>query len=139
LKRLNGRQAKNPSEIKCYEHLVEFIPKTMKVEYEPITLDYTTKSTYRPDYVVSFINGSGVVCYCEYKGNGRAFDNSVRQKMIAVKDQHPDKKFYIIFHKNGKCGPKRKNGSFMTQADWATKNGFEYCIGTENIPKEWFE
>ena len=59
--------------------------------------------------------------------------------MIAVKKQYPEYKFYIVFYRDGKIGPRRKDGTFLKQSDWAIKNGFDYCIGTENIPKEWFE
>lgn len=58
--------------------------------------------------------------------------------MISVKEQYPDIDFCIVFHRDGKIGPKRKDGSFMKQSDWATKNGFKFCIGKENIPTEWF-
>ncbi len=111
----------------------------MKVIYEEEDLPYTIQSVYRPDYRVSFRKGDETVAYLEYKGNGRAFDNDVRRKMIAVRDQHPEKKFYIVFHSDGKIGPKRKDGSFMRQSDWAVKNKFEFCIGWENIPEEWFK
>lgn len=59
--------------------------------------------------------------------------------MIAVKEQYPDIEFFIVFHRDGKIGPKRKDGSFMKQSDWATKNGFRFCIGKENIPGDLFE
>lgn len=59
--------------------------------------------------------------------------------MIAVKEQYPDIDFCIVFHRDGKIGPKRKDGSFMKQSDWAIKNGFKFCIGKENIPMEWFK
>lgn len=81
----------------------------------------------------------GSTVYVEYKGNGRAFDSAVKQKMIAVKKDHPEIKIYIVFHTDGKCGPKRVDGTFMKQSDWAKKYGFEYCIGRENIPPDWFE
>jgi hypothetical protein len=111
----------------------------MKVVYEEEDLPYTVTSVYRPDFRISFKKSDETVAYLEYKGNGRAFDGNVRRKMIAVRDQHPDKKFYIVFHSDGKIGPKRKDGSFLRQSDWATKHKFEFCIGTENIPNEWFE
>jgi hypothetical protein len=139
LTKLNGRIAKNLSEIKAYNYLAEFIPKTMRIVYEEEDIPYVTESVYRPDYRISFRKDNGTVCFCEYKGNGRAFDSNVRRKMIAVKEQHPDKKFYLIFHSDGKIGPKRKNGTFMRQSDWANKNGFEFCIGVENVPQHWFE
>ena len=137
--KLDGRIAKNISEVKCYDYLKEFIPKTLRVEYEPEDIEYTLSGKYRPDYRISYRRNDDTVCFIEFKGNGRAFDQKVRQKMIAVKEQHPDKKFYIVFYQDGKIGPKRKDGSFMRQSDWATKNNFEFCIGYSNIPKEWFE
>lgn len=135
----DGRTVRNPSEDRCYKYLQEFIPKTLRVTYEPEVLPYTIESTYRPDFRVSFRKSDDVVVYLEYKGNGKAFNGDVRRKMIAVKNQHPDKKFCIVFHSDGKIGPKRKNGTWMKQSDWATKHGFEFCIGYENIKKEWFE
>lgn len=113
------------------------LPKGSFVEYETETLPYVTDHYYRPDYVVELKGGKKI--YVEYKGNGRAFDHSVRNKMIAVKRQYPNVEFFIVFHSDGKIGPKRKDGSFMRQSDWAKKNGFRFCIGTQNIPEEWFE
>jgi hypothetical protein len=114
------------------------LPSDLMVTYETDTLEYTTTHTYRPDYTVSYTKSDGTHCFIEYKGNGRAFDVPVRQKMIAVKTKYPEHKFYIVFHTDGKIGSKRKNGTFMKQSDWATKYGFEFCIGKENIPESWF-
>lgn len=131
--------AKNPSEEKCYDYLKEFIPKTMKVVYEDTELEYTITSKYRPDYRISFRKNDGTVCYLEYKGGGRAFDQAARAKMVAVKEQYPDIKFYIIFHTDFKVGPKRKDGSFYRASDWAKRNGFDFCVGIINIKEEWFQ
>lgn len=136
--KLDGKVAKNESEVKCYDILKEIIPKTMRVVYEAEDIPYTISSHYRPDYRVSFRKKDDTVCYIEYKGGGRAFDGNVRRKMISVKEQHPDKIFYIVFHSDFKIGPKRKNGTFRRASDWATENGFTFCIGSENIPEEWF-
>ena len=111
----------------------------MKVTYEDEIIPYTITSTYRPDLRVSFRRDDETVAYVEFKGNGRAFTTDVRRKMIAVRDQNPDKKFYIVFYSDGKIGPKRKDGSFMRQSDWSVKNGFEFCIGVDNIPEHWFD
>lgn len=137
LPKVGKRTFKNKEELNCYKYLQEHLPEGMVVEYETESLPYTTQHTYTPDFPIKFTKG-GTQCYLEYKGNGRAFDNTVRQKMIAVKKQYPLSKFYIVFHSDGKIGPKRKDGTFLRQSDWAKKNGFEYCIGTNNIPKEWF-
>jgi hypothetical protein len=108
-----------------------------KVTYETVKLPYIIKHDYIPDYVVTKADGS--IVYVEYKGNGRAFDASVKRKMIEVKKQHPEITIYIVFHTNGKSGSRRKDGTYMKQSDWAEKHGFEYCIGRENIPTSWFE
>lgn len=138
-RKLDGKTAKNPSEEQVYDLLKECIKRSQRVEYEPEKIPYTITSFYIPDYKISYKNGAGTVCYIEYKGNGRSFDSSVRQKMIAVKEQHPDKKFYIVFHSDGKVGPKRKDGTFYRQSDWAKKHGFEFCITKHAIPEEWFQ
>lgn len=114
------------------------LPKDMTVSYETDKLQYTTTHTYLPDFTIRFQKSDGIHALLEYKGNGRAFDNTVRQKMIAVKQQYPEHTFYIVFHSDGKIGPKRKDGSFLKQSDWAKKYGFEYCIGRDNIPESWF-
>lgn len=106
----------------------------LDVEYETQQLPYTTEHTYTPDFPIVGTNK-----YIEYKGNGRAFDNAVRQKMIAVKKQYPELEFLIVFHTDGKIGTKRKNGTFLRQSDWAIKNGFRFCIGRNNIPASWFD
>lgn len=139
LPKIGKRTVKNPEEYKCYQHLLEILPKGLRVEYETETLDYITKHTYRPDYPIVYTKGDGTKLYIEYKGNGRAFDNAVRQKMIAVKEQYPQYDFCIVFHSDGKIGPKRKDGSFMKQSDWAKKHGFKFCIGRQNIPLDWFD
>lgn len=132
------RVFKNPSEYECFRHLESIIPNDLRVEYETETYEYTTTHTYRPDFPIKFKKSDGTHCLIEYKGNGRAFDNAVRQKMIAVKKQYPEYNFYIVFHTDGKIGPKRKDGSFLKQSDWAVKNKFEFCIGRDNIPESWF-
>lgn len=69
----------------------------------------------------------------EAKGLGRngGFDRDAQNKMIAVKAQHPEVDFKIVFMKDGRVNPP---GS-MTASEWATKYGFDYSIGV--IPKEW--
>ena len=131
LPKIGRRTVKNPAEYDCYKHLRDM---GLDAEYETESLPYTVEHSYTPDFPIAGTNK-----FIEYKGNGRAFDNAVRQKMIAVKNQYPQYEFLIVFHTDGKIGPKRKNGTFLKQSDWATKNGFRFCIGRHNIPKEWFE
>lgn len=110
----------------------------MKVTYEDEVIPFYVEHTYRPDLRVSFRRNDETVCFVEFKGGGRAFSQDVRQRLISCRDQHPDKKFFIVFYKDGKCGPIRKDGSYMVQSEWASKNGFDFCVGVENIPEEWF-
>jgi len=138
LTKIGTRTFKNKEEVTCYKYLKDHLPEGLSVEYETEKLPYTVDHVYIPDFPIKDSKGN-IKGFCEFKGNGRSFDNSVRQKMIAVKKQYPHHKFYLVFHRDGKIGPKRKDGSHLKQSDWAIKNGFDYCIGTNNIKKEWFE
>lgn len=132
--KIGKRTAKNAFEYQTWQRLCELVGPN-KVEYESEKFDYTTSHTYLPDFLVK--TKSGKLVYIETKGNGRAFDHSVRTKMINVRDQNPDIDFRILFYSDGKIGPKRKDGSFMKQSDWATKHNFTFAI--KNIPVEWFD
>ena len=107
----------------------------VKFEYEATKIPYTVSGTYLTDFDV--ITKNNRVLHIETKGNGRSFDGATRRKMIAVKKQHPELDIRIIFYSDGKIGPKRKDGSFMKQSDWAMKNGFKYAI--KEVPEEWLE
>src|SRR5690606_12161179 len=111
------------------------LPRGATVEYESERLPYSIISDYNPDFVITKHDGTKI--YIEAKGNGRAFDAKVRQKMIAVKEQHPSCDIRILFYSDGKIGPKRKDGSFRRQSDWAKQHGFVFAI--RNLPKEWFD
>ena len=89
------------------------------VKYEDEKLPYTIEYTYLPDFKVTLEDGS--VLYVEAKGY---FDYAAQRKMKAVKRCHPDKRFLIVFQKNGKV---RKGGT-MTYSDWCEKHGFDYVI-----------
>jgi len=102
--------------------------------YEKTKFPYTVPGTYLVDFTI--IKRSGNVMHIETKGNGLSFDGHVKRKMIAVKKAHPNLDLRILFYSDGKCGPKRKDGSFMRQSDWAKKYGFPYAIKT--IPEEWY-
>lgn len=101
--------------------------------YETEKLPYTTDGKYIPDFIIDTRSGKKI--RVETKGNGRSFDGPSRRKLIAVKQQHPDKDIRIVFYTDGKIGPKRKDGTFMRQSDWAIKHGFRYAI--KEIPEEW--
>lgn len=101
--------------------------------YETEKLDYTTWARYIPDFIL--VTKGGRKIYIETKGNGRSFDGPSRRKLVAVKNQHPEKDIRIVFYSDGKIGPTRKDGTRMTQSEWATRHGFKYAI--KEIPGEW--
>jgi hypothetical protein len=70
---------------------------------------------YTPDFFLE----NGVIV--ETKGRFTAAD---RRKMVAVRESHPDLDVKLLFMRNNKI---HKN-STTTYADWAEKNGFDYCI-----------
>lgn len=102
-------------------------------EYESEKLPYTIEGQYIPDFIISRTDGTKL--YIETKGNGRSFDHATRRKMIAVKEQNPTLDIRIVFYSDGKIGPKRKDGTFMRQSDWAKRYGFKFSIKT--IPESW--
>lgn len=102
-------------------------------EYESEKLGYVVEGRYIPDFIITGKSSNKI--YVETKGNGRSFDGASRRKLIAVKKQHPEKDIRIVFYSDGKIGPKRKDGTFLRQSDWAVKHGFQYAI--REIPDEW--
>ena len=107
----------------------------VKFNFEKTKIDYTVSGVYLVDFDVA--TKSGKTIYIETKGNGRSFDHAARRKMIAVKHQHPELDVRIVFYNDGKIGPKRKDGSFMRQSDWAKKYGYKFSI--REIPQEWLD
>lgn len=130
LNKIGKRVVKNDFEYKTY---LSLIGSCKTVEYESERLEYETRHTYLPDFKIRTRAGKDI--YIETKGNGRAFDSAVRVKMIAVKEQHPEIDLRIVFYSDGKIGPKRKDGSFLKQSDWATKYSFKFAI--REVPEEW--
>ncbi len=102
--------------------------------YEKTKFDYVVEGKYLVDFSIKKKNGE--MMHIETKGNGLSFDGHVKRKMIAVKKAHPNLDLRIVFYADGKCGPKRKDGTFMRQSDWAKKYGFQYAI--KDIPDEWY-
>lgn len=109
--------------------------KKIKFGYESEKLDYVIEAKYVPDFIIETKRGKKI--YIETKGNGRSFDGAARRKLIAVKNGHQDKDIRIVFYSDGKIGPKRKDGTFMRQSDWAKKHWFKYAI--KSIPDEWLK
>lgn len=101
----------------------------VKYEYEPDTLEYdlpATRHKYTPDIKLR------ENVYIEAKGEFTAAD---RKKMLAIKEQYPDVKIYMLFQKAGNTLSKK---SKTTYTDWCTKNGFESADFSErDIWEKW--
>jgi len=96
--------------------------------YEPEKLAYYVERHYVPDLKVGTM-------YVELKGY---FRQDAQRKMKAVKAQHPELDIRFVFQKADATiqgAKKRKDGSKMTCAEWADRNGFVWNEGS--IPEEW--
>lgn len=102
-------QPRNALEKRVQEHLGE------PWEYEAITLSYTLKKRYTPD----FIDRDAKIIR-ETKGYFPAVD---RAKMKAVKEQHSDWRVIMVFQDETKKISKK---SETTYADWCDQNKIEW-------------
>ena len=127
--KIGKKVVRSDFEFQLYKQIKQLLPRGAVVEYEPEKLTYTIEKEYTPDFVITFADDTKL--YIEAKGNGRAFDHHVRQKMTAIKEQHPDKDIRISFYRDGQIGKT------MRQSDWANKYGYVFSIG--NVPKEWLQ
>ena len=96
--------------------------------YEPEKLAYYVERHYVPDLKLGTM-------YVELKGY---FRQDAQRKMKAVKAQHPELDIRFVFQNAASTiqgAKKRKDGSKMTCAEWADRNGFVWSEGT--IPEEW--
>jgi len=102
-------------------------------KYEKEKLDYVVperKAKYLPDFVVGDGNNR---LYLEFKG--WPFEAEDRQKMIHVRDQHPEKDIRIVFHNaNQKLYTKSKS----TVGEWASEHGFAWSDKVI-VPTSWIE
>jgi len=97
-------------------------------DYEADRISYIVpekKHNYHPDWKIS------PNIYIESKG---IFDTDDRKKMLLVIEQHPTKRFYLLFENAYK---RIYKNSKTTYADWCTKNGIEWAHKT--IKKEWID
>jgi hypothetical protein len=133
LLKIGKKTVKSKFEHEVYNQLRELLPRGAQVDYESERLPYTIRHEYLPDFVIRTKTGKKI--YIEAKGNGRQFDGSVRQKLIAARDQN-DIDLRIVFYADGAIGPKRKNGTRRRQSDWAQENKFIFAV--TKIPTEWF-
>jgi predicted nuclease of restriction endonuclease-like RecB superfamily len=135
--KLNGKTIKSDFEYEIYKKIESMLPKGATVEYEADKFEYITRHVYIPDFTITFKDGRKI--YVEAKGNGRQFDQTVRSKMVAVKDQHPEETIFIVFYADGRIGgvKKRKRGGYYKQSEWASRNGYPFSI--KEIPEELFQ
>lgn len=108
--------------------LLEEANVSFRYEDKKDVLKYTqpaTKHMYTPDFVLP----NGIIV--ETKGRLTLYD---RQKMVLVREQHPDKDIRFVFQRAK--NPIRK-GSKTTYAMWAEKNGFQWAEGS--IPQDWID
>lgn len=97
-------------------------------QYEPDKVAYTVERFYIPDLLLGTM-------YVELKGY---FRQDAQRKMKAVKAQHPELDIRFVFQNASATiqgAKKRKDGSKMTCAEWADRNGFVWAEAT--IPEEW--
>ena len=102
-----------------------------KVVYEPKKIPFTQPEktrTYTPDWL--FVD-TGI--YVETKGRLTKAD---RDKLVWVKNQHPDLQIVILFQD---AEVPIRRGSKTTFGDWATKNGFEWADFDAGIPRRWYK
>ena len=98
-----------------------------KITYETVSLPYTVRKNYWPDFVC--VRPDGHTFYIEVKGYFRPED---RTKLRAVIQEVPRPDIRLVFGANNKISSKSK----MRYSDWCDKYGFPYSVGT--VPKEWF-
>ena len=107
-------------------HLAQFHPKGVA---------YVQQRTYYPDFHKRV---GGIDCYFEAKGRFR--DRQEARKYIDVRNGLTStEKLVFIFQNPATPMPaskRREDGTRLTMAQWAEKNGFEYyCLNS--IPKQY--
>jgi hypothetical protein len=104
-------------------------------EYEPKEdkVEYTVPHKYLPDFVCK----SDRNILIEVKGYFR-YGSQEMSKYVAIKKDNPEKELVFIFSdptKKAHSGCRvRKDGTLMTMAEWATKQGFLF-YGSKEIPR----
>lgn len=100
-----------------------------RAKYESTKIHFTQPAVeriYMPDWQI------GENTFIETKGK---LDLDTRKKMLWVIEQHPDKKFYMLFQNAHNRITKRSN---TTYADWCDKNNIEWAHYPDGIPDHWF-
>ncbi len=131
--KIQGRTTSSDFEYEIYNKIRDILPRKCVVEYEAEKIPYVTEHVYKPDFIITKADGSKV--YIETKGAGRSWTPTVMQKMLTVRDQHPDKDIRILFYRDAEFGNRRKDGTRKKQSEWATEKKFKFAI--KELPEEW--
>lgn len=119
--------AKSGIEESTFDDLLRLDKKgKFRAEYESEKLKYTIEGTYKPDFVITFEDGTKL--YIETKGY---LDDAARRKMVAVRKANPELDIRILFVKDNLI---RKNAK-SKYSHWAERVGFPYAF--KKIPLEW--
>lgn len=97
-----------------------------QAEYEPDQWEYDMIKTYTPDFALS---GDALGIWLEVKGRFRTFDEAA--KYIAIRNcwGHGYELVFVISNPDVRAYPqarRRKDGTFLTLANWLDKNGFRW-------------
>lgn len=108
----------------------QLVEEGILFEYEQHKLTYNVPqrtATYTPDFFIT--NRSGKQIIIETKGR---FVTADRQKMLLVKDQHPDLDIRMVFsNPNTRISKQSKT----TYGMWCQRHGFPYAAKV--VPEEW--
>lgn len=110
----------------------------LPVDFEKLKLKYTVpekEHTYTPDFHAGsiIIEAKGAFGYGPGRFNGDPVKE--RQKLVLIKQQHPELDLRIVFQR---ANTKIRKGSPTSLGMWATANGFLWADkGT--IPPEWIK
>ena len=105
----------------------QLVEAGVEFEYEQSRVQYVVPASthkYTPDFCLT---GTNIVV--EAKG---LLTREDRQKMVLVKEQHPELEFRFVFSNDR---AKLYKGSSTTYGQWCEQNGFVYARGL--IPTEW--
>lgn len=125
---------RNPFEEKIASQLRD---AGIEFDYEPTNIPVTIPARvakYKPDFVPRnsniIIEGKGA--FGGGHANYNASSAAARQKMLLVKEQHPDRDIRFVF---SNANAKIYKGSKTTYAKWADDHGFKWS--NKVVPREW--
>jgi len=102
------------------------------IPFEPFSIPYQIEAKYNPD----FVNEDKKILF---EAKGRFADSKEAAKYVHFRRCNPSWELIFIFESPTLAFPhakKRKDGTRKTHAEWATKNGFQWCC-PKTIKEEW--